>query len=210
MSTLFKKSVCISLLGHITFFGVFNLSFGPVLPKTDYAVVSFWGSWLPADFLRASWVRPFSAKTLSPQQKPDTRLLQRVDRRVAYAVDYYVKPHTVPVSLSSNKLSYAQLFLTSVPPVKKSAVLMFYPPLPYNFSLYFKDRQTVHIELMFKKEAPADSKTSSLIVKRKISSGNLDADLLSMRYLGRYLFMQQRSLPLDEWQTVKIELSPQK
>jgi hypothetical protein len=210
MSPLFKKSVCISLLGHITFFGVFNLSFGPVLPKTDYAAVSFWGSWLPADFLRASWVRPVPSKTLSPQQKLDTRPLQRADRRVAYTADYYVKPHAMPASLSTDKLSYTQPLSASVPSVKKSAVLMFYPPLPYNFLLHFKDRQAVHIELMFKKAAPADSKTNPLIVKRKISSGNLDADLLSMRYLGRYLFMQQRSLPLDEWQTVKIELSPQK
>jgi hypothetical protein len=210
MSPLFKKSVCISLLGHITFFGVFNLSFSPVLPKTDYAAVSFWGSWLPADFLRASWVRPVSPKTLSPQQKPDTRPLQRTDRRMAYTADCYLKPHAMSASLSTDKLSYTQPLSAFVPPVKKSAVLMFYPPLPRNFSLYFKDRQAVHIELMFKKAAPADSKTNSLIVKRKISSGNLDADLLSMRYLGRYLFMQQRSLPLDEWQTVKIELSPQK
>ncbi|HTY44959.1 MAG TPA: hypothetical protein VMD52_03095 [Patescibacteria group bacterium] len=210
MSQLFKKSVFISLLSHITLLGVFNLSFNPVLPKANYTAVSFWGSWLPADFLRAPRVKPSSLKMLLPSPEPDTRLLRQPDQRMAGAYDYYVKPHAMPASLNADKISYVESLASSAPPVKKGAVLMFYPPLPHNFSLYFKDRQAVHIELMFRKASPADSKTNALIVKRKISSGNLEADLLTMRYLGRYLFMQQRNLPLDAWQTVKIELSPQK
>jgi hypothetical protein len=50
-------------------------------------------------------------------------------------------------------------------------------------------------------------KRNSILVKRRISSGNLEADLLSMRYISRYLFMQQRGFVPNKWQTVKIDLS---
>jgi len=45
-------------------------------------------------------------------------------------------------------------------------------------------------------------------LRRKISSGNLEADLLSMRYIGHYLFIQQEGFASNVWQTVKIEFSP--
>jgi hypothetical protein len=82
---------------------------------------------------------------------------------------------------------------------------MFYPRLPYHFALYFKDRQTVHIELMF--QVISGAQRNSILVKRRVSSGNLEADLLSMRYISRYLFIQQRGFAPNKWQTVKIDLS---
>jgi hypothetical protein len=51
---------------------------------------------------------------------------------------------------------------------------------------------------------------NSLEIKRKISSGNLEVDLLSMRYLSPYLFIQQNRFTPNNWQTVKIDLSPQR
>ncbi|MGE5197021.1 MAG: hypothetical protein ACM3IL_00745, partial [Deltaproteobacteria bacterium] len=72
--------------------------------------------------------------------------------------------------------------------------------------LYFKDRQAAHIELMF--NVLPDGKSNSMDIKRKISSGNLEVDLLTMRYLSHYLFIQQAGFPANKWQTVKIELSP--
>jgi hypothetical protein len=90
----------------------------------------------------------------------------------------------------------------------RSYSITLYPPLPYHFLLYFKDRQAVHIELEFNKISKGQN--SSILIKRKISSGNLEADLLSMRYLEHYLLLQQSQLPSNEWQSVKIELLPQK
>jgi predicted transcriptional regulator len=82
---------------------------------------------------------------------------------------------------------------------------MFYPQLPYYFQIYFKDRQRARIELMFN-VVDQDNK-NIVMVKRKISSGNLEADLLSMRYIGHYLSIQQAGLPKNNWQSIKIELS---
>ena len=72
--------------------------------------------------------------------------------------------------------------------------------------LYFKDRQLAHIELAF--NIISGQKINPVVVKRKISSGNLEADLLSMRYISHYLYIQQAAFPSDVWQEVKIELSP--
>ncbi len=81
-----------------------------------------------------------------------------------------------------------------------------HPLLPYRFDLYFKDRQQVHIELEFS-VTRSDSR-NFVSLRRKISSGNLEADLLSMRYIGHYLFIQQARFSLGVWQPVKIEFSP--
>jgi hypothetical protein len=93
----------------------------------------------------------------------------------------------------------------SLPIRKKEAVIMFYPQLPYNFLIYFQDRQLVHIELMY--NIISRDSANSIIIKRKISSGNLEVDLLSMRYIGHYLFIQQDAFAPNIWQTVKIDLS---
>jgi hypothetical protein len=92
-----------------------------------------------------------------------------------------------------------------VKPQQKESVLVFHPLLPYQLQLYFKDRQTVHIELMFNIISGRENK--AIVVKRKISSGNLEADLLSLRYISHYLFIQRARFQPNNWQTVKIDLS---
>lgn len=88
---------------------------------------------------------------------------------------------------------------------EKDSVVMIHPLLPYQLQLYFKDRQSVHLELAFK--IISSGHKNYVIVKRKISSGNLEADLLCCRYLGHYLFIQQAKFVPGTWQTVKIDLS---
>ena len=83
---------------------------------------------------------------------------------------------------------------------------MLHPLLPYPFDLYFKDRQAVHIELEF--SITQSGRRNLVSLRRKVSSGNLEADLLSMRYIGHYLFIQQARFMPARWQTVKIEFSP--
>jgi hypothetical protein len=90
-------------------------------------------------------------------------------------------------------------------PERKEPVILFHPLLPYQFGLYFKDRQVAHIELFFQVKKNADR--NAVQVKRKISSGNLEADLLSARYISHYLYIQQQRFAPNAWQTVKIDLS---
>lgn len=93
-----------------------------------------------------------------------------------------------------------KLFLT-----RKEPAIIFHPVLPYDFTLYFKDRQVAHVELMYKVMPQLEGITA--MVKRKISSGNLEVDLLSLRYINRYLFMQHTGIIAVDWRTVKIDLS---
>jgi hypothetical protein len=92
-----------------------------------------------------------------------------------------------------------------LPAQRKDSSIMFHPLLPYQLQLYFKDRQAVHIELQFKIEPGMGRR--SIAIRRKISSGNLEADLLSIRYMQHYLFIQQARFSPDTWQTVKIDLT---
>jgi hypothetical protein len=118
---------------------------------------------------------------------------------------YYTKS-LLPLILDENKIAGPRKadFQTYLP-LKKESVLMFYPSLPMQFVLYFNDRQTVHLELLF--NISTSGKANPILIKRKISSGNLDVDLLAMRYIGRYLFIQQNKFPKDTWQSIKIDLS---
>lgn len=88
---------------------------------------------------------------------------------------------------------------------KRDSVVMIHPLLPFQLQMYFKDRQSVHIELMFRIIVTGSRR--QVLVRRKISSGNLDADLLCARYLGHYLFIEQARFVPNTWQTVRIDLS---
>lgn|GEM_PF-5314618 len=85
--------------------------------------------------------------------------------------------------------------------LKKETPLMFYPYLPYSFLIYFKDRQKAYLEFSF-----YISKSKLVSINRKITSANLEVDLLVMRYISRSLYLIKDSFPTDCWQTVKIEL----
>ena len=88
---------------------------------------------------------------------------------------------------------------------RRTQEILFHPLLPYSFPLYFKDRQVAHVELLFK--ILQDKLRSYILVKRKISSGNLEVDLLSVRYISHYLFLRQAAFAPGAWQVVKVDLS---
>ncbi|TRZ49509.1 hypothetical protein D4Q80_01940 [bacterium] len=209
MGHTFRKTVFISLAGHLAVFGFFSFSFGPKIPMVNYAAVSFQGAILNSYDLIS---RPaFSTGKFSRLffKKPDTRGL--VGKKMDYPslANYYFKPQFT-YALSEKKTGFfkGREESTTYVPAKKESVIMFYPSLPYHFMLYFKDRQAVHIEIMFKVDSYGSR--NSLEIKRRISSGNLEVDLLSMRYLSPYLFIQQNRFTPNNWHTVKIDLSPQK
>jgi hypothetical protein len=201
----FKKTILISLLGHITFFSIFSFSFGTRIPKADYSSVIFWGQLLG----NSQVAKPLIYNRINARglffHKVDTLALDKKAPDFNLAAGFYLKP---PSSLTSDagkipfveKINPQPLFSR-----RKEPTIIFHPLLPYGFTLYFRDRQVAHVELAFR--VLPQGQGNSITVKRKISSGNLEVDLLTIRYIERYLFMQQASLSSSDWHTVKIDLS---
>lgn len=197
-----KRTVCVSLVGHLLAFGLFSLSFGRKLPEVNYTDIFFMGRILAGydfnltKFAAAQLRGNRYLLWLPPKDKKDNPF------------QYYLKPHILLENLKTKGV-----FIPEEAPVRpaktdnKSGSIMFYPHLPYNFMFYFKDRQTVHMEIMFNISSQRPHNTVEL--KRKVASGNLEADLLGMRYIKHYLFIQQAHFAPNEWQKVKIDLSAQ-
>jgi len=231
-NSFFMQAIFISFLGHITLFSMFSLSFGPKIPEVNFSRVYFWGAIFRSPDLMNNRNFDIGYKTGRLTGKSEITVLNKINRENLLASrDYFpasrhsgIPPKAgeagsrpipnnnwrekPPVSLTFNQEKIA--FTRETTPIslmsgRKESAIMFYPRLPYHFALYFKDRQTVHIELAF--AVVSGAQRNSILVKRRISSGNLEADLLSMRYISRYLFMQQRGFVPNKWQTVKIDLS---
>jgi len=204
-NSILRQAIFISLLGHITLFSMFSLSFGHKIPEVNFARVCFWGAILRSPDLMNNRNFDIGYKKKGFSGKSEISVVDKINRENLLASRDYLKP---PVSLVFNQEKI--VFTRETMPIsfisgRKESAIMFYPSLPYHFALYFKDRQTVHIELAF--AVISGDKRNSILVKRKISSGNLEADLLSIRYISRYLFMQQRGFAPNKWQIVKIDLS---
>ena len=204
IKAILKNTLIISSLGHLMVFGLFSFSFNQnSLGNRDPALV-FWGQILPKAALDFQPLNQASGPGIS--LKLDTVLPKKTSPGSALSLNYSLKPK-VELPFNIEKLSFIppdiipEVFLR-----KKDSPIMFHPLLPYQLQLYFKDRQAVHIELMF--NIVSQSGKNSILIKRKISSGNPEADLLSSRNINHYLFIQQARFPRDSWQTVKIDLSP--
>lgn len=202
ISRVFKRALFFSLAGHLAVFGVFSFSFGTRLPRLDASAVSFWGATLtPAEVI--------------PLPRAASGLLRQLGRRPPVKVTpqegismesgaHYLKPLLALPESGERTVFLPPSPLSAVSVKRKEPVLMFYPRLPYHLGLYFKDRQAVHIELLFA-VVPANFK-KKLVVKRSISSGNLEVDLLSARYISRYLSTQRAEFLPRTWQKVEIDL----
>ncbi len=203
----FKKSVLISLAGHLTVFGIFSFSFSPGILKINNTQVFFLGSVLNQSDLE------HPARNIRQENNlwnsPELAQLYK-DKAGSKIINFeFIKPLSKGIldieKGIEKKYLDSNIFPIPETQIKNKPVVMLYPRLPYQFNIYFKDRQEVHIEVMFN-SLPIGKSTSSL-VKRKISSGNLEADLLSMRYISHYLSIQRPKTRDNEWQTVKIDLS---
>lgn len=113
----------------------------------------------------------------------------------------FKKPHID--NLIDNKITHFKPFSISTNR-RSGASIMFYPQMPYHFLLYFKDRQIAHVEIAFY----ISPKGRVIGIKRKISSGNPEVDLLIMRNLAHFLNLCKSNFALGSWKTVKIDLSP--
>jgi len=217
ISATFKKPLFISVISHITIFSLFVFSFGRKLSVSDYPGVTFRGAILKSyDFLNYSSGAGIVLKKIFPHPRADGYALIKKPLPALQLYEpgsrnfYYTASSSKPqAELGAVPLKEVSVGAPAVKPAslsRKQPVVTFYPVLPYYFSVYFKDRETVHMELMFNIEH-GDKGKSFIEVKRKISSGNLEVDLLSMHYISHYLFLQQARFPPDTWQTVKIDFS---
>jgi hypothetical protein len=206
---MFKKTVVISLVSHIAFFGFFSFSFGNRFPMADYSQISFLGQLLS----NIAPEKSYKSENSPLANNGDNRVtLYALGRRSASLSTNILgpafpnlKPHFI-LNLDAEKPAYIPKLPSWAPSLRqKEPSIIFHPLLPYSFPLYFKDRQTAHVELEFS-IIPA-SKGNSIVVRRKISSGNLEVDLLSSRCISRYLFLQQSRFHPSRWQAVKIDLS---
>lgn len=215
LSSHFVRSVFISLIGHLTVLSIFSFSFGNKPLNQNYAGIIFFGRILEHYDLTPDLL-PHRDKV----RHEKVRLQNRTDREERLISNDYL-PAMAGSRLvlnngrekpAVNLVFKAEKIVLATPPTPrlslprtKEPVIMFYPYLPYNFSLYFQDRQAVHIELIF--NIISNGKTNYIVIKRKTSSGNLEADLLTKRYISHYLFIQQASFSVHKWQVVKIDLS---
>jgi hypothetical protein len=162
---------------------------GPILHKADYYLQSAQESESsPADRLKARNL----ATMLKPSSSEAPGLISK---------DISLKKPPTLI-LTESKAAYFK----SVPSAKinkADSSIVFYPPMPYHFLLYFKDRQVAHMEVAF--YISPEGKISGL--KRKISTGNPEVDLLIMRNLFHFLNLCKSNFSLSSWQTVKIDLT---
>ncbi len=197
---LLKKSFLVSFFGHLALFGIFSFSFGPVLGRVDYPAINFPGAWLNSyDLIRGLPKKPASDRILSQSAIVGVKKIYSSQAAAAGLV----KPAARPL-IGSGKAPFLMPRIAKFA-LKKKPAIMLHPRLPNYFSVYFQDRQMVHIELLF--NISSASAGNALTIKRSISSGNLEVDLLSMRYISNYLFIQRSSFPSNAWQPIKIDLS---
>ena len=197
-----KKPFFFSLLSHAALFGIFSFSLGYKLPNFGTTRVFFLGSFLNNNEI-AIPLNKTTSVPLHNKNIPAKISLPQNNSNVSYSYGY-TKP-VADISLVQGKIPfYPQKEPWKFTQARTESSIMFYPQIPYNFLLYFKDRQVANIEIMF--NLNSTNGINAVDIKRKISSGNLEADLLSMRYISHYLFIQQSRFPLNKWQTVKIEL----
>lgn len=207
--TVFKRTLFVSLFWHLAIFTLFGFSFGKKLTPPNYAQIIFWGAILEGTDLMSSqnFKSHAGGEDIFLSRFNSTVLADITSKEYPLRINYYLRPLLAP-EFKQDKLPFipAPLLSSLTLQEKKRPQIMFYPHLPSHFLFYFKDRESVHIELIF--NIVSNGRSSHYpIIKRKTSSGNLEADLLAMRYISHYLFIQQAVFPANKWQTVKIDLS---
>jgi len=202
-----RKPALISIAAHVTLFGIFSFSFGNKVPAADYAPIYFWGQLLHGSQVMPAALIPLpkTRNDTAILRKADTRALDKSDRDIGQLPRHYLKPSAGSILQTEKELFVEKLNLPVLSLKRKEPMILLHPVLPYDFVLYFKDRQIAHVELVF--NISSGDKHNTITIKRKISSGNLEVDLLSSRYISHYLFIQQSRFPMDTWQNVKIDLS---
>lgn len=193
---LLACSLSISFALHAAFLSLTGVSLPPPDDRAINEQISFYG-FLPVSPQGTVTALPVKQKNVIPRQ----RYLQPL--RMPHANLETIKP-LLFVQPFPQKGLFAENERFTMPRVEDNPVFL-HPLLPSEIQMYFKDRQQVHIQLLFK--IIDEGKKNSVVVARKVSSGNLEVDLLCARYIWHYLRMQQSRFSSNAWQTVKIDLS---
>jgi len=201
-----RMTLLLSLSLHMLGLGIFEPTFGKPLERSEFARISFLGQILQAgDFSFPANYRGLAQRDglrPLPFLKPSSPIKKK-EADFAGIMPKPVKP-LAALTQHRQKISFApKVDLAVLRRRKEESSVVFHPPLPYSFLLYFQDRQVAHMEFMF--YISGEGKIS--YIKRKISSGNLDVDLLAARYIAHYLNLLEGSFPPGAWQTVKIDLT---
>jgi hypothetical protein len=201
MTPLLRKALVVSFLGHLATFGIFNFSFGKRIPEANYSAVSFWGQVLPESEINQANLKLANALNKKRELFKPELLNKSTAKEYLAAIKPAVLLQTIHKKNSVIEIPLAPFAF----PAKKEPAVYLRPLLPYSFVLYFKDRQTAHVELLYKIILLNGSSYPS--IKRRISSGNLEVDLLSMRYISHYLSVRKTSDNSESWKSIKIDLS---
>jgi len=204
-----SRSFLVCFFGHLVILAIFSFSWDKPCSFLGYGQVYFLGNFFhPSGVVSERGFFQYPSLLREPARASSflaRRSLPLPLKPEFFSPVIYNKP-ILPSTFAGEKMSPEVHPLQLALPQSKPSSIIFYPQLPQQLLLFFKDRNQVHIELAFK--ILPQNKPNIILVKRKISSGNLEADLLSMRYISRYLFIQRFRFPLDSWQLVKIDLSP--
>lgn len=211
----FKKTITISICSHLAAFIIFGFSFGRIIPKAQYADVSFFGQILMnvelSSKLSVGNLKPVSLERRSLLAEKQQHLVSEIKPDSPYSSILsggYFKPHSIASILEAQKpvLLFRKEHSILTEAIKREPVVLLHPVLPYNVTLYFRDRKSAHVELLFKISSEGQ-RNPAVLLKRKISSGNLEVDLLAMRYISHYLSIRESDFIPDKWRSIKIELS---
>ena len=215
----FSKIFSLSLAGHVLVLGIIGVSFTR-RSNLERPVIYFGPGLLrkydlekPAQVLakrklniaagRGAGIMAGRFKFM--RLRPENPIFQAANERRARQDFFYAgKPPAVYTSDDRKALSR---FASGIPPWDASGnnPVFMYPVLPEHLLIYFRDREKVHIELSFR--IVSRNGIEQIEVKRKISSGSLEMDLLVLRQVNQYLLLQHNFFPLNIWQTVKIDFS---
>jgi hypothetical protein len=203
INRLLRRTVLFSFFSHLALFGIFGFTFANRSPGVTGPDIYFWG-----ESLWSADLTPSPELNLGVSRRAVIRESALSPNKEIPAFDNslpVLKPQVV-VAFNRQKTDLDREELAWIkPPKLKEPVIIFHPSLPHDFSLYFSDRQVAHVELDFR-IAPHEE-LRPVLVKRKISSGNLEVDLLIQRNIEHYLFIQESRFAPGKWQTVKIDLT---
>lgn len=202
-----KHTIIISICSHVLAFGFFGFSFGGKLPDLSLYNVTFLGN-IMKNYEMTSRYKLEDNDFLKDASKKNIFLPDIKNKIRTKDFDAFLKPSAHFSALSSRGEVKINSEVFTFPKRSKEPTITFYPILPSHFSLYFRDRNQAHIELEYAPQG--DTLRNIFVVRRKISSGNLEVDLLAQRYIEQYLSAYHSQQNFTGWKTVKIDLEQNK
>ncbi|MCU0665746.1 MAG: hypothetical protein MUF05_01445 [Candidatus Omnitrophica bacterium] len=202
-----RKSFIFSLAGHIFVFAAFSFSFGRIPVDLRGFNVSSFGGILNRYDLAAEVKRPYLDVKKAFLKSHYFVPAPRMENAENFLNNYHLKPAVKQGLIFSSNKSFAGLSGSASCPYKRkiqTSTVILYPQLPHYFGIYFRNQQKAHIELEYM--VTPRQMAGFITVRRKISSGDLEMDLLCARYISQYLSTQQDKISSGVWHKVKIEL----